>query len=386
MRLTIPALAAVLNAGLAFGQRVSFGFQGGVNLTRDFPISRTVFQDSSYPSGLTTFDLFSDTHNFIAGLSVDVALAGRLSLEASALRRKLALERRFIFPNGSLQNSGQLSVTTWEWPVLLKYRLPALGTMRPFIEAGPSFRTRHNPAPSEPSQIGISGGTGIEWRAGALRISPALRYTRWQYDGDYPRIATKRDQIEFMAGIGHATSLPSWRVRGKKLRFGVIGGAPLTGGLQQIPAPDRIDELPGYIGGLAAELELSRRFSIEANGLYRPFRADRISQHPALGESHFEFTVVTWQFPALVKYRLRPESRIQPVVEAGPSFRLSGNLNGANPSSFGFTAGAGFQTLYQALKISPALRWTRWAEDSNPYPWAFRTGQNQIEFVISFTF
>lgn len=264
--------------------------------------------------------------------------------------------------------------------------MPALGAIRPFVEAGPSFRTRHNPAPTEPSQVGVSAGAGIEWRAGAFRISQALRYTRWQYDGDYPRIATKRDQIELVAGISYGTSLPSWRVRGRKLRFGMIGGAPLTDGLQQIPAPDRIDELPGYIGDLAAELELSRRFSIEANGLYRPFRTDRISESPVFGESHFEFTVVTWQFPALVKYSLRPESRIQPVLEAGPSFRLSGNLNGANPSSFGFTAGGGFQTFYQALKLSPALRYMRWAEDSNPYPWAFRTGQNQVELLVSFTF
>lgn len=390
LRLTMLAVAAVLSSELVFGQRVSFGFVGGTNLTRDFPISRTVYQDSDHPTGLTTFDLFSDTHSIIAGLSVEVDLRKGLSLEGNALHRKLHLKRRHIFPDGSPQDAGRDSVGTWEWPILLKYRMSALGAIRPFVEAGPSFRTRHNPAPTEPSQIGGTIGAGAEFRAGRLRVSPAIRYTRWQYDGDYPRIATKRDQIEFVTGISYATSSPSWKVRGRKLRFGLIGGTPLTGGFKQMPGPERIDESQGYSGGLAAEVELNRRFSIEVNGLYRPFRADSISVVLLAGEPvreyRNEFTVLTWQFPVLAKYRWRSESRIQPVVEAGPSFRLSGNLNNYNPSAHGFTAGGGVDTYYKALKIGPVLRYTRWAEDSGRYRGAPRTAPNQVELLVSFTF
>lgn len=298
-----------------------------------------------------------------------------LSLEGNALHRNPKLQRRFVFPNGSWQDAGRLVVSTWQWPILLKYRLPSRETVRPFVEAGLSFRMRDNPAPTEPSQIGGIVVAGAEFRWGRFRVSPALRYTRWQYDGDFPRFATKRDQIEFVTGISYATSVPSWKVSGRKLWFGLIGGIPFTSGLEQ--RPEGAGELQGYIGGLAAELELNRHLSIELNGLYRPFRGDL-----------FEFTVLTWQFPVLAKYRLRPESRVHPVLEAGPSFRLSGNLNGYNPSRFGFTAGGGVETYYKALKIGPVLRYTRWTRDSVdrgllPGP---RTASSQVELLCSFTF
>src|ERR1700730_17501272 len=133
LRPTLLIFAAVTYPKLMFGQRVSFGFVGGTNLTRDFPISRTIYQDDSFPAGLTTFDLFSDTHSLIAGISVEVDFGRGLSLEGDALHRNLNLKRRFILPDGSLRDDGGQSVTTWEWPILLKYRMPALGTIRPFV-------------------------------------------------------------------------------------------------------------------------------------------------------------------------------------------------------------------------------------------------------------
>jgi hypothetical protein len=373
LRLIVIAVAVFANPGFIVGQRASFGFVGGANLTRDFPISRQIFLDPRHPAGLTTFHSFSDTHSFIAGLSVEVELGKALSLEANALRRNLTLQRRFILPNGSLQDAGRQVVSTWQWPILLKYRLPSHGTVHLFVEAGPSFRTRHDPAPTEPSQIGATVGAGTLFRWGRFRLSPALRYTRWQYDGDFPRFATKRDQIELVTGFSYATSVPSWKVGGRKLRFGLIAGIPLTGGLDR--RPWGYGELQGYIGGLATELEFNRHLSIELNGLYRPFRG-------------FEFTVLTWQFPVLAKYRLRPDSRLEPVLQAGPSFRLSGNLSGYDPSRFGFTVGGGIGTYYKALQIGQVVRYTRWTRDSvmlGPLPGP-RTAAHQVELLFSFTF
>lgn len=90
------------------------------------------------------------------------------------------------------------------------------------------------------------------------------------------------------------------RPRGRRfasaLRYAIV-----TGGLPQTPGPSRIDELPGYLGGIVAEVDLSDRFSIEANGLYRPFRADEVFQHEMFGETRFEFTALTWQFPVLAE-------------------------------------------------------------------------------------
>ena len=385
LRFMTVALALLVSPGM-FAQRVSFGFQGGVNLTRDFPSSGEVYFDTSFPSGPTTFERYSDRHGFIAGVSIEVDLGRGLSLEGNALRRQLQLKLRSIFPDGSVNNVAPAEIGTWEWPILIKYRMPSVRAVRPFVEAGPSFRTRHNPVPSEPSQIGATLGAGAEFYAGKFRISPALRYTRWQYDGDYPRIATKRDQLEFVTGISYATSLPSWRFGGKKLWFGFVGGTPFTSGLEQMPTPERLEESQGYLAGLAVGMDLNRQWSIEVNGLYRPFRAEKVSIDSRFGESRFEFTVLTWQFPVLGKYRFRPESTIRPTVEAGPSFRLSGNLNGYNPSRYGFTTGAGIEADYNAVRIAPALRYTRWGAESRLWFMSADTARNQLEFLVSLTF
>jgi hypothetical protein len=378
-------LGLVANIQVAFGQRTSFGFIGGVNLTHDFPTSR----DPSVPGVLTEIDRYSARHGLIAGITVEVDLWRGLSMEGNALRRQLDLRLRSVSPDGTIEEGVRSEIGTWEWPILLKYRMPAFRAVRPIVEAGPSFRTRHNPVPTEPSQIGGTVGAGAEIRAGRFRVSPVIRYTRWRHDGDFPRIATKRDQIEFVTGISYATSLPSWRVGGRKLRFGFVGGAPFTSGLEQLPPPERMEESQGYTGGLAAEVELNRRWSVEVNGLYRPFRANSVgvSLDPRFGESRFEFTVLTWQFPVLGKYRFCPESTTRPVVEAGPSFRLSGNLNGYNPSHYGFTAGGGVEKDYKALRISPIIRYTRWAADSQRERfWNPATASNQVEFLVSLTF
>jgi hypothetical protein len=296
------------------------------------------------------------------------------------------LKLRSIFPDASIQHVAPAEIGTWEWPILIKYRLPAVRSVRPFVEAGPSFRTRHNPVPSEPSQIGGTFGAGAEFRAGMFRISPALRYTRWQYDGDFPRIATRRDQVEFVTGVSYATSLPSWSVGGRKLRFGFVGGTPFTPGLEPMPAPERINEAQGYVAGLALEVEWNRQWSIEVNGLYRPFRAELVSGDPRFGESRFEFTVLTWQFPVLGKYRFRADSNVRPLLEAGPSFRLSGNLNGYNPSRYGFTTGGGIEMDYKALRIAPVLRYTRWTPDLRQSFMSADAARNQVEFLVSLTF
>ncbi len=226
----------------------------------------------------------------------------------------------------------------------------------------------------------------MEIHAGRIRISPAIRYTRWQYDGDFPLYATKPDQFEFITGFSYATKMGAWRVGNRALQFGLIGGTSFTGGVERRYATERIDERQGYVGGLAFEAEAWKRLSFEVNGLYRPFRAAMVTPGGPGGDYRFDFTIVTWEFPLLAKYTFRPQAKIRPFAEAGPSFRLAGNLNGSNPSMAGMTVGGGFQTNYGVMKISPALRYTRWADDRAPVSGGFLTKPNQVELLAGFTF
>lgn len=47
----------------------------------------------------------------------------------------------------------------------------------------------------------------------------------------------------------------------------------------------------------------------------------------------------------------------------GPSFRLDGNFNGTVPSHYGVTAGAGVEARLGRIKISSAVRYTRWGRE-----------------------
>lgn len=130
----------------------------------------------------------------------------------------------------------------------------------------------------------------------------------------------------------------------------------------------------GYIIGPALDVALNPRFSIGAEALYKPLHY-RDSAGPA--------TVVTWQFPVLARYRL-PMRGITPFIEGGPSFRSAGNLNSADPSHIGLTAGAGIEKRWGRLRIAPEVRYTRWASDGRRADLVTRP--DQIEFLVRTTY
>lgn len=122
----------------------------------------------------------------------------------------------------------------------------------------------------------------------------------------------------------------------------------------------------GYIVGPSFDLRFFPQLSLGVEALYKPL--------------HFRvppFTVVTWQFPVLARYKFAL-GRVRPLLEAGPSFRSAGNLNGTYPSHFGASVGVGFETQWQRVRIAPRVRYTRWAEDRPTQ--LRRTRSDQLEF------
>ena len=123
-----------------------------------------------------------------AGLSLDMNVRAGFSIEAGGIYKPIGISKN--------------SVLTWEFPVLLKYRWN-VRAMRPFAEAGPSFRASGNLQSSvPPSSFGFTAGAGIEKQAGRIRIAPALRYTRWGesqgYTGYPARHPYKPDSIDLI--------------------------------------------------------------------------------------------------------------------------------------------------------------------------------------------
>jgi hypothetical protein len=89
----------------------------------------------------------------------------------------------------------------------------------------------------------------------------------------------------------------------------------------------------------------------------------------------------------LAKYKL-PVSKVAPVFELGPSFRITAHTNSENYSHHGATAGVGVAVRFKKMIVSPTLRYTRWAADKNLNGRGPATGTspNQVELVVGVTF
>src|SRR5262249_8421161 len=106
------------------------------------------------------------------------------------------------------------------------------------------------------------------------------------------------------------------------------------------------------------------RFSAEIDALHKPLRdqVTSVLSNGALYPTQRYTGATTWQFPVLAKYRLL-SGGWRPFLEAGPSFRMPNH----DLAIYGATAGAGVETQWRAIHISPAIRYTRWAGGSQSY-------------------
>lgn len=143
-----------------------------------------------------------------------------------------------------------------------------------------------------------------------------------------------------------------------------------------------------YLIGAMFEANLPLHLSVEVDGLYRELEYTNATlETNGTLNSVSPAPVVTWEFPILVKYRFSTKI-IKPFVEAGPSFRSSGNLNGTAPSTHGFAAGVGAETRLWKMGLAPQIRFIRWARDS-PREYGSSapiTVQDQVEVSVEFFF
>jgi hypothetical protein len=188
------AVSVFLLGSLAFSQPISFGLRGGVPFTGGF-------SDLTETSGISSIRTFSDSNEFVIGPMVELHLPLGLSVEADALYHPLNLSQNIN--NGTTTVHNSTNVSSWEFPILGKYRFLPLPVIKPYVEAGPSFRATGSTA-SYFAKDGFTIGAGVELKLSRIRIEPELRYTHWGSDSNTPgqqSSPSKVNQAQFLLGI-----------------------------------------------------------------------------------------------------------------------------------------------------------------------------------------
>jgi opacity protein-like surface antigen len=206
----LAVLIAMIPTLLSAGERVSIGVKGGVPIT-----------DAVNTAKGNNAQYFTDTKRYLVGPTVEFHLPARFSIEIDALYKRIGYQYE---ASGPLVTSRTVA-NSWEFPALVKFEIVP-GPVRPFVDLGVSVRhlsgikqvrqaisgaTLSQVEISNPiefnkqNDVGLTGGFGIAFKMGPVRISPEFRYTRW--GGESLRdpinalLRTNRNQGDFMLGF-----------------------------------------------------------------------------------------------------------------------------------------------------------------------------------------
>lgn len=96
-----------------------------------------------------------------------------------------------------------------------------------------------------------------------------------------------------------------------------------------------------------------------------------------------------WQIPFLGKYEIK-SGFFRPYIDAGVTYRhVSNSGSGPSPNNAntsGFTLGGGITVKALFLRLSPEIRYTHWATGPyTGYP-GVQSNDNQVDFLVGFTF
>jgi len=164
------------------------------------------------------------------GPMIEIGLTHGFAVEFDAVYHRQGFF--YTFAHDTLYSTGRERDNSWEFPLLLKYKL-RFSALKPFVEAGvaprtisgrvagtgqvslnppattpplgPSFPTSYSPS------VGFVAGGGLQFNLGHLRLAPQVRYTRWAtapvvggfFVGSY---SSNQNQLDALVGI-------SWKVK-----------------------------------------------------------------------------------------------------------------------------------------------------------------------------
>ena len=167
---------------------------------------------------------------------LEVHLPLRLSFEFDALYRRFGYTRYDSAPPFVLNSISRTRANSWEFPMILKYRIPTHRPVHPFVGVGYAPRTVRGGSDgsaylgttlagppykyssgkfqnSYPVTHGVVGSAGVDFGVGHIRISPELRYVHWgghfldtynSVERSFIDIHSELDEFFFLLGI-------SWR-------------------------------------------------------------------------------------------------------------------------------------------------------------------------------
>jgi hypothetical protein len=206
-------MIGVFNACACFAQSLSVGVTGGGRPTDDV-------------TGATP-----ESRRYVAGPMLELSLPWSFAVAVDALYHRNGYLIGFGNFAGTIIESERAN--SWEFPMLLKYKLP-VPRVRPFFEVGLAPRTisgtisesgvnidiftgQQTPFSGKvktnwSASYGIVAGGGVQFGWGRLRLSPEIRYTHWTSApvsvsfGDGPSFYSAREQVDVLLGIG-------WKIR-----------------------------------------------------------------------------------------------------------------------------------------------------------------------------
>lgn len=144
------------------------------------------------------FGINTSTTSFTIGPTAELRLPFGLGVEVDALYKRSRVSET---PNTDF------GVSTWEFPLLAKYRLPGPG-LQPYVAAGVSFRKASELISFvrrlDTDTRGFVLGAGLDIKIPKLHLLPEIRYTRWG-SGAGPDsdglLLYKPNQVDFLFGI-----------------------------------------------------------------------------------------------------------------------------------------------------------------------------------------
>ena len=177
-----------------------------------------------------------------------------------------------------------------------------------------------------------------------------------------------------LSGLFAAASLAA-----QPVSAGLKAGVPLTRLLSAAPAGPPV-ETKRYTLGPMVELRLPRSFAVEIDMLFKRMEYGR------------KTAANRWELPLLVKRRFG-RGRWNPFAGVGASFNWVTGARSGDPaellhrSTKGVVTGAGVEGRLGRLRVSPELRFTRWADRNfGVRDAALRSELSQVEVLVGVAF